>query len=84
MLKNLAFYYLLILLPLATIIVLVKMGAISATIFVVGLIAYALIYHPIVSGLRLVSAGKIGRSEFMYNFIPFWNAKYFEFLFFNK
>jgi hypothetical protein len=84
MLKNIAYYYLLIVLPLAAIVILARMGEIGSEVFFVAMLTYALIYHPIISGLRLLSAGKIRRSEFKYNFIPFWNLKYFEFLFFNK
>jgi hypothetical protein len=84
MLKNIAFYYLLIVLPLAAIVIFVRMGQINSEVFFVAILIYALLYHPMISGLRLLSAGKIQRSDFMYNFIPFWNLKYFEFLFFNK
>jgi hypothetical protein len=81
--KNIIAYYLLIVLPLAGLVLLVKMQEVSSSFFFVGLLVYALLYHPLISGLRLVNSGKIKRSEFLYNFIPLWNLKYFGFLFFN-
>jgi hypothetical protein len=51
--------------------------------FVVGfLIVYCLLYHPLISGLRLLSLNKITRAKFARNFIPGWNSKYFKVLFF--
>jgi hypothetical protein len=45
---------------------------------------YAFIYHPLISGLRLVATNKIPRSKLWLTFIPFWNKRYFSYLFFNK
>jgi hypothetical protein len=45
------------------------------------LLIYCFIYHPIISGLRLMALGKISGSKFLYNFIPAWNTRYFRALF---
>jgi hypothetical protein len=47
------------------------------------LAAYILIYRPIIVGLRLVQAKKLPAKQFAYVFIPGWEAKYFNYLFFN-
>ena len=84
MAKNIFVYYLLIVFPIILLGLGAKTGYISATAFSGALLIYALIYHPIVSGLRLLQSGKINKSEFWKNFIPFWNDKYWTFLFFGK
>jgi uncharacterized membrane protein len=83
-LKNLGLFYLMIVVPIATLLLLLKEGQISSQFFTIGLLVYFLVYHPLISGLRLVQSGKIEQSKFWYNFIPGWNTKYFSFLFFNK
>ena len=82
--KSIITYYLLIFLPLIAFAIIIRMKTVSANYIMAGLLVYALIYHPLVSGLRLLANNKIRRSEFLLSFIPFWNAKYFGFLFFNK
>jgi len=44
--------------------------------FVSVLFIYALIYRPIIDGLRLISKGVIPKSKFWYSFIPFWKIKW--------
>jgi hypothetical protein len=51
---------------------------------VILLLAYIIVYHPLISGLRLLQTHKISKRDFWKNFIPFWNDKYWTFLFFNK
>jgi hypothetical protein len=82
--RNILFYYLLLALPLAALIILAKNHEVNSTFFVGGLAVYVFLYHPLISGLRLLNSGKIRRSEFLYNFIPLWNLKYFGFLFLNQ
>jgi len=81
-LKKIWLYYLLLFSPF--ILFFFLRDNINSTLFVLGLIVYGFIYHPIISGLRLLQSGKIERSKFWYNLIPGWNSKYFMFLFFNK
>ncbi len=82
--RNLVAFYLLIVLPLMGWIILVRDQRINQSLFVSGLAIYVFFYHPLISGLRLLSAYKITKSQFLLNFIPFWNLKYFKFLYFNK
>jgi hypothetical protein len=82
--KNIIFYYLMITIPLAGLVILNKYHRIDPVIFVWGLIAYAIIYQPLISGLRLLSSGMITAEKFIWNFIPFWNLKYAGFLYLNR
>ena len=82
--KRLLLYYLAIIGPLLLLVILVTFYDLTPKYFMIGLLLYALIYHPLISGYRLYVSGVIERKEIWRNFIPFWNAKYFEFLFFNK
>jgi hypothetical protein len=82
--KNIITFYLLILIPLALLVFGAKWQYISEKAFFVLLMIYALAYHPFISGLRLVTNKKIPMSSFWLNFVPFWNLKYFRFLFFNE
>lgn len=54
----------------------------SAT-FVAFLTLYCLVYHPWISGKRLVALGVIPPSKLIYSFIPFWKMRYFDYLFLN-
>ncbi|MBI1781460.1 MAG: hypothetical protein HYR66_08830 [Sphingobacteriales bacterium] len=81
--KNIINYYAAIFFPITTLVLLTAAGLVSANAFVTLLLIYALIYHPFVSGLRLIANNKINKGELWKNFIPFWNLKYFSFLFFN-
>lgn len=82
--RSLILFYIAIMLPLPGLIVLYKMGVITSTFFIVAISFYFLIYHPAVCGIRLLAAKKISRKQFLFNFIPGWNRRYFNFLFFNK
>jgi hypothetical protein len=81
--KSRYIYYSLIFLPLLLLIGASKYHYLNANVFVLLLAFYCFLYHPIVSGLRLISLKKIPKSEFWRNFIPFWNLRYFSDLFFN-
>jgi hypothetical protein len=82
--KNLINFYLYIFAPLSTLILLAKANLIGSAGFVWLLAIYCLIYHPVISGLRLIATNKISKKQLILNFIPFWNWKYFAFLFFNS
>jgi hypothetical protein len=82
--KNLFVYYLFIVLPLFALVLGVKYKLYSSNGFVIGFVFYVFVYHPLVSGLRLLHKNKIKSSEFWRNFIPLWNTKYFTSLFFEK
>ena len=83
-LKNIFFFYLLLLVPIALMALSAKYDYINSVAFIILLFAYAFFYHPAICGLRLVQTNKITRKDFWKNFIPFWNDKYWTFLFFNK
>lgn len=82
--KNIVLFYLLLLVPFGIIVLSVKAGSISSETFIVLFVTYFLIYHPFICGLRLIQNNKISKQDFWKNFIPFWNDKYWTFLFFNK
>ena len=82
MLQKKGFYYLFIFVPLFTMIVFTKITLINANIFMIGLLLYVFVYHPYISGKRLVALKSIQKSEFWRTFIPFWNLKFFDVLFF--
>lgn len=82
--KSLFSFYLLIVTPLAAFVLAAKWQYLSNEWFVALLMGYCLFWHPLISGIRLLSHQKIPRSFFWRNFIPFWNMKYFGFLFFNR
>lgn len=80
--RNILIFYGLIFIPLAALVVSVKLGIVSAEIFIVLLLCYLFAYHPYISGRRLISMKKLDRKDFWRTFIPFWNTKYFKTLFF--
>src|ERR1700694_5997159 len=82
--RNIICYYLLIVLPLAALVLLAINQQINSPFFAGGLAVYVFLYHPLISGLRLLSSGKIKRERFARNFITLWNLKCFSFLFFNR
>jgi hypothetical protein len=82
--KNIFLFYLLIFIPLLMIVLGGKYHYISAGSFAWSLIIYGLVYHPLISGIRLIENKKIKRSELWLSFVPFWNWRHFSFLFFNK
>ena len=82
--NNIVLYYLLISLPLALLAVAIRNHFMANNVFALSLMVYCLVYHPAISGLRLLASGKINKSQYWLNFVPFWNKKYFKFLFFNK
>jgi len=82
--KNLAVFYAAIFLPLISISLMVRSGMINSSAFVILLFGYAFIYRPLISGYRLILLGVIKRSDLFRNFIPFWNMRYYNLLFFNR
>ncbi len=79
--KNILIYYLLILLPLGLLILTAQNGFINSTLFFIGLQVYVFLYHPYVSGLRLLALNKIEKKDFWRMFIPFWDTIHFKTLF---
>jgi len=82
--KNIFLFYLLLLIPMGIIVLCAKYSYISSTLFVILLFSYLFLYHPFICGLRLLQNEKINRQDFWRNSIPFWNEKYWAFLFLNK
>jgi hypothetical protein len=82
--KNILNYYAAIFLPVFSLQLIAANGLINSVNFTILLFTYAFIYHPFVSGYRLLSLGVIKRSELILNFIPGWNLKYFTLLFSNQ
>ena len=82
--KSLFVFYLAIVLPLALLVLAAKQLSLTPGVFVLLLSIYVLVYHPLVSALRLIATNKIKKSDFWQLMIPFSNMKYFSFLFFNK
>ena len=84
LLRNIVLFYLFLLAPMGIAILAAKQGYLHSFDFVLFLAGYTFIYHPFICGLRLVQTYKISKQELWKNFIPFWNDKYWVFLFFNK
>lgn len=80
--KNIINFYVYVFAPLSIIVLLAAAKLLGSLAFFWLLMIYALIYHPYISGLRLIAANKIKKSKIWYSFIPTWNWRYFAFLFF--
>jgi len=83
-LKNIYIFYFVISLPLALLALGAKYQYVSNWNFFLLLMAYCFIYHPFICGVRLIAGDKITMEKFWKNFIPFWNGRYWSFLFLNK
>lgn len=81
--KNISTYYFFIFTPLITIVLFLLDKLIGSYAFGSLLMIYALIYHSLISGLRLINSKMIERDQLWYNLIPEWNLKHFSFLFFD-
>ncbi len=81
--KSILNFYIFISLPFITLMLASRYHLIGSYTWAIFLFIYCLIYHPLISGLRLLANGIIKKNKFWYNFIPGWNSKYFSFLFFN-
>jgi hypothetical protein len=79
--KNIWFYYLLIVVPMITLHLLGKYQLISPAFFAIFLLTYALIYHPLLSGYRLIAMGVIRKEQIWKCFIPLWINQYSKELF---
>ena len=83
--KSIINFYAYIFSPIIAMMLLVKNGLMGSDSFVILLAVYCFIYHPLISGLRLIALGKIRRNELIIAFIPgYYNLKYFSLLFFNR
>jgi len=74
--KNLAIYYLAILVPFGIIIWLGNINEISRTVFWALLLIYLFIYRPFTDGLRLIDKGLIDKKEIWKLMIPGNHMKY--------
>lgn len=79
--KNIGIYYLTISIPLLLLVFGTRLHFLPANGFVVGILLYAIVYHPWITALRLYNLQKIGRKDIIKNFIPFWNFRYFKVIF---
>jgi len=82
--KNIWLFYILLVTPMLTLYFLGKYHLISSTTFTVVLLSYGFIYHPLVSGLRLLALGLIPKEKMWKNWIPFWNETYSKELFLGR
>ena len=82
--KNIFVFYCLILVPYIVLMIAGVNELVSPMFFLISTLLWALVYQPLISGLRLLASGKITKEQLWLNFIPFWNSKFFGFLFFNK
>jgi hypothetical protein len=79
--KNILVYYLLIFIPLGLLALCIKNNLISPVVFAIALQIYAFLYHPYVSGLRLLALNKLEKKDFWRMFIPFCDTIHFKTLF---
>ncbi|WP_034923176.1 hypothetical protein [Gillisia sp. CAL575] len=61
--RNIYFYYLAILSPLAMLLYLMKMNYLNSWLFMILIFAYSLIYRTYIDGLRLSSKGIIDKAD---------------------
>lgn len=80
--KNNYLYYTLILIPFVIVCLLLYKG--YTTLFIWGLLFYALIYRPITDSYRLVARGNIARSDMWRIFVPIYSLKWHWFCYFKK
>ena len=71
--KNLLVYYIFILVPILFMVWWVIQHSDNPYLFVLLLLLYALVYHPIIDGVRLRQKNLITKSEAIKLFIPFNN-----------
>jgi hypothetical protein len=76
--KNTFLYYLVITAPLLILFILLLSHSISNSIFAILLITWAIIYRPILDGIRLINKGVINKNEIWKLFVPFWRYKWFK------
>jgi hypothetical protein len=82
MFKNIAVFYVYLFFPISTMVLLSKLNLISSDIFMYGILFYSLFYHSLISGIRLLQLKVCSINDVWRTFIPFWNLKYFDILFF--
>ena len=75
--RNLFVYYIAIFLPLGIIIFLALEDYIDATVFVVLLLAYLLLYRTWIDGSRLVAKGIISKQDRWRMMLPGMHMKHF-------
>ena len=67
--------------PMGTVYFLLSLHLLNATFFSIFILTYCVIYHPYVTGKRLLNMGVIDKRHFWKTFIPSWNWKYYPDLF---
>ena len=78
---NLAIYLASILIPIYLIIYWSKVGTISTNEFVIYLLIYSFVYHPTVSGFRLLTLKKLSIQEFIIVYNPITIVRFYKFLY---
>lgn len=73
-------FWLLVIVPMAGLFLVLKVY--GGTAFVIGLLIYAFPYRPVLNIVRLLQLKKISRKDMWKFFIPFYDVKYFKFLWF--
>ena len=82
--RRLAVFYLVLDIPFLLLLYLGKIHALSPGMFFFGLGFFALIYHPMICGLRLISLGIIPWSKFLKTVLLFPGDRYFWEVFFSQ
>ncbi len=80
-LHKLIIHYVYIFSPVVILMSMTMVDFMDSATFTVALLSYTLVYHPWISGKRLVALGVIPPSKMIYNFIPFLNNRCFDYLF---
>jgi hypothetical protein len=80
--KNLINFYATLFLPFIAIVQIGYNG--FGKMAVILLFIWALIYHPLICGIRLIDLGAIKKPEIYKCFFPGYYLKHFSLLFFNK
>lgn len=81
-LRNILLYYLFITTPVIFLILSHTYKWLNAVSFVVVLMIYSLIYHPLISGLRLIALSKIKPWMIWFCFVPGVTMIFFRHLYF--
>jgi len=75
-LRYVLLYHFMIIVPFVLLLQLGKLDYINPAAFLAGIFIYAFIYHPLISGIRLVSLQLITTQELPKTFIPGWNLRF--------
>lgn len=78
---NLAIYLVFLFVPIYLIIYLSKAGSISTNEFVIYLLLYSFVYHPTISGIRLIKLKKLTIHKFIMVYNPIAIIRFYKFLY---